>query len=118
MGSVIGDVLPLAVGVAISPMPIIAVILMLLAPRAGAASAGFLAGWVAGRRHGDCLDDHRGHRSSLGRPCLMRNMLAPAVRRDRRRIRRRGTGTAPEWNVRLKTWGGREDHDYGRNDQS
>ena len=48
MGSVIGDVLPLAVGVAISPMPIIAVILMLLAPRAGAASAGFMAGWVAG----------------------------------------------------------------------
>lgn len=43
MSSVIGDVLPLAAGVAISPMPIIAVILMLLAPRAGAASAGFLA---------------------------------------------------------------------------
>ena len=48
MGSVVGDVLPLAVGVAISPMPIIAVILMLLASRAGATSAGFLAGWVAG----------------------------------------------------------------------
>jgi hypothetical protein len=30
----------------------------------------------------------------------------------------RGIGTAPEWNVRLKPWGGREDHDYGRNDQS
>jgi hypothetical protein len=48
MGGVIGDVLPLAVGVAISPLPIIAVILMLLAPRAGAASSGFLTGWVAG----------------------------------------------------------------------
>jgi hypothetical protein len=48
MGSVIGDVLPLGVGVAISPLPIIAVILMLLAPRAGAASAAFLAGWVVG----------------------------------------------------------------------
>jgi threonine/homoserine/homoserine lactone efflux protein len=48
MGAVIGDLLPLAVGVAVSPMPIVAVILMLLAPRAGGASAGFLAGWLLG----------------------------------------------------------------------
>ncbi len=48
MGPVIGDLLPLAVGVAISPVPIIAVILMLLAPKAGAASAGFALGWVVG----------------------------------------------------------------------
>jgi hypothetical protein len=33
-GSVIGDILPLAMGIAISPIPIIAVILMLLSPRA------------------------------------------------------------------------------------
>ncbi len=48
MGSVIGDLLPLAVGVAISPIPIIATILMLLAPQAGSTSVGFLIGWVAG----------------------------------------------------------------------
>jgi threonine/homoserine/homoserine lactone efflux protein len=48
MGQVIGDLLPLALGVAISPVPIIAVILMLLAPKAGGTSAGFLLGWVAG----------------------------------------------------------------------
>ena len=48
MGAVIGDLLPLAVGVAISPIPIIAVILMLLAPRAGGTSAGFLVGWLVG----------------------------------------------------------------------
>lgn len=48
MGEVIGDLLPLALGVAISPIPIIAVILMLLAPRAAGASAGFLVGWLAG----------------------------------------------------------------------
>ena len=48
MGQVIGDLLPLAVGVAISPIPIIAVILMLLAPKAGGTSAGFLVGWVVG----------------------------------------------------------------------
>lgn len=48
MGSVLGELLPLAVGVAISPVPIIAVILMLFAPRAGATSAGFLVGWLVG----------------------------------------------------------------------
>lgn len=44
MGSVLGEMLPLAVGVAISPIPIIAVILMLLSKRAGGASAGFGVG--------------------------------------------------------------------------
>lgn len=48
MGAVIGDLLPLAVGVAISPLPIVAVILMLFSPRAGSTSAGFLTGWIAG----------------------------------------------------------------------
>jgi hypothetical protein len=48
MGSVVGELLPLALVVAISPVPIIATILMLLAPRAGATSAGFLIGWVVG----------------------------------------------------------------------
>ena len=48
MGSVIGDLLPVALGVAISPMPVIAVILMLLSPRAGTASVALLAGWVVG----------------------------------------------------------------------
>lgn len=48
MGSVVGDLLPLAVGVAVSPVPVIAVILMLLAPRAGAASAAFGLGWTVG----------------------------------------------------------------------
>ena len=48
MNGAIGDVLPVAIGVAISPVPIIAVILLLLAPRAKAASAAFAVGWVAG----------------------------------------------------------------------
>lgn len=30
----------------------------------------------------------------------------------------RGIANEPEWNVRLRPWGGREGHDYGRNDQS
>ena len=48
MNDVLGDLLPLALGVAISPVPIIATILMLLAPQARGTSIGFLAGWVAG----------------------------------------------------------------------
>jgi threonine/homoserine/homoserine lactone efflux protein len=48
MGSAIGQVLPLAVGIAISPIPIIAAILMLLSPRARGTSVGFAVGWVAG----------------------------------------------------------------------
>lgn len=48
MNQVIGDILPLALGVAISPIPIIAAILMLLSPRARGTSLGFLAGWVVG----------------------------------------------------------------------
>jgi threonine/homoserine/homoserine lactone efflux protein len=48
MGAVIGEILPLALGVAISPIPIIAAILMLLSPKAKATSVGFLIGWVVG----------------------------------------------------------------------
>ena len=48
MRTVIGDFLPVALGVAISPVPIIAVILMLLAPNATASSVAFLLGWVVG----------------------------------------------------------------------
>lgn len=40
--------MPLAVGIAISPIPIIAAILMLLSPSAKATSVGFLVGWLAG----------------------------------------------------------------------
>ena len=48
MGDVIGAVLPLALGIAVSPIPIIAAILMLLSPRARSTGLGFLGGWVAG----------------------------------------------------------------------
>jgi hypothetical protein len=48
MGAVIGDILPLALGIAISPIPIIAAILMLLSPKARGTSVGFLLGWLLG----------------------------------------------------------------------
>ena len=48
MGTAIADILPLAVGVAISVMAIIAVILMLFSKQARSTSVGFLIGWVLG----------------------------------------------------------------------
>jgi threonine/homoserine/homoserine lactone efflux protein len=48
MGQVIGEFLPLALGVAISPIPIIAVILMLFSGRAKQNSLAFMVGWIAG----------------------------------------------------------------------
>ena len=48
MGQAIGDLLPLAIGIAISPVPIIAVILMLITPRARANGLAFLGGWLLG----------------------------------------------------------------------
>jgi hypothetical protein len=44
----IGAVLPAAAGVALSPIPIIAVILMLFTPRATSNGPAFLVGWVVG----------------------------------------------------------------------
>ena len=48
MGEAIGQSLPLAVGVALSPVPIIAVVLMLTTPRARANGPAFVLGWLAG----------------------------------------------------------------------
>jgi hypothetical protein len=48
MGSAIGEMLPLAIGIAISPIPIIAIILMLITPKARSNGLAFLGGWMLG----------------------------------------------------------------------
>lgn len=48
MNGVIGDILVNALGIAISPVPIIVAILMLLSPNARGTSVGFLLGWIVG----------------------------------------------------------------------
>ena len=48
MGEAIGQSLPLAIGVALSPIPIIAVVLMLTTPRARANGPAFVLGWLVG----------------------------------------------------------------------
>ena len=48
MGQGISEVLPFAIGIAISPVPIIAIILILFSDRARVNGPAFLVGWVAG----------------------------------------------------------------------
>jgi Sap, sulfolipid-1-addressing protein len=48
MGKAIGGSLPLAVGIALSPIPIIAVVLMLTSRKAKVNGPAFLLGWLAG----------------------------------------------------------------------
>ena len=48
MGQAIGDLLPSAIGVALSPVPIIAIILMLGTPKARSNGPAFAVGWVLG----------------------------------------------------------------------
>jgi hypothetical protein len=48
MGRAIGDILPLAIGIAISPIPIIAIILLLMTPKARQNGLAFLGGWLLG----------------------------------------------------------------------
>ena len=48
MEAVIGDILPVAIGIALSPLPIAAVILMLFTKKARSNSLAFLVGWVLG----------------------------------------------------------------------
>lgn len=48
MGNVLAEILPLAIGVALSPLPVVAVILMLFSKNPRGTSLGFLAGWFLG----------------------------------------------------------------------
>lgn len=48
MGPTIGEILPLAIGVAISPIPIIAVVLLLSTPKGKGNGLSFLLGWLVG----------------------------------------------------------------------
>ena len=48
MGEAIGESLPLAIGIALSPIPIVGVVLMLGTPRGRVNGPAFVAGWMAG----------------------------------------------------------------------
>jgi hypothetical protein len=109
VNGVIGDLLPVALGVAISPVPIIAVILMLLSPRAGAASVTLLAGWVVGITTVVTLGvllAHPDDASTAGGPSAMSSVVELllglvavliAVRTWRRRPRPGEPARVPAW---------------------
>ncbi|MFE3638284.1 GAP family protein [Streptomyces sp. NPDC059168] len=48
MGTVIGEVTPLALGIALSPFPVVPAILLLLTQRARETAGAFLTGWAVG----------------------------------------------------------------------
>jgi hypothetical protein len=48
VGGAIGQVLPFAVGVAVSPMPVVAMVLILITPRARSNGITFVLGWMLG----------------------------------------------------------------------
>jgi threonine/homoserine/homoserine lactone efflux protein len=48
VGEAIGQVLPFAIGVAISPMPVVAMVLMLITPQARSNGVTFVLGWMLG----------------------------------------------------------------------
>lgn len=48
MGNAIGQMLPMAVGVSLSPLPIVAVVFMLVTPRGRVNGPAFIAGWLIG----------------------------------------------------------------------
>ncbi|KAM9862360.1 GAP family protein [Leucobacter sp. BZR 635] len=48
LNTIIGEVLPLTIAIAISPLSIVAVVLMLLSPRAKQTGPGFFLGWLLG----------------------------------------------------------------------
>ncbi|MFF4324164.1 GAP family protein [Streptomyces sp. NPDC001568] len=48
MGVVLAEVTPLALGIALSPFPVLPAILLLFAPRPRAAAGAFFAGWTVG----------------------------------------------------------------------
>lgn len=48
LGAAIGNLLPPAIGIALSPVPVIAVVLMLMSPAAARTAPAFTLGWICG----------------------------------------------------------------------
>ena len=109
MREAIGQVLSFAVVVAISPIPIVGVVLMLGTPRARSNGPAFLAGWILGLAvvgvavllvaKGAGADDDGGTSSGVGwvKVALGVVLIALAVRRWRRRPHGDEPPELPSW---------------------
>ncbi|MGH3137415.1 MAG: GAP family protein [Gaiellaceae bacterium] len=109
MGQAIGDMLPAAVGVAISPIPIIAVVLMLVSPRGrvngpayllgqilGVATAGALVLFIAGSVGGSDESEPAGWTNWL-KLALGLGLLLLAAKQWRERPREGDEPATPKW---------------------
>src|SRR5919205_3028853 len=116
MGQAIGQVLSFGVGVALSPMPIIAVVLMLATPKGRVNGTAFLAGWVVGLAVVGVIVlvvADGASASSKGSPAtwvsvlkivLGLALLALSVKRWRGRPRRAEDATLPGWMKAIDTF--------------
>jgi len=109
MGATIGELLPYAIGIAISPVPIIAAILMLLSQQAAKTSTAFLIGWVAGivvvtvvvlllvGEAGDSDDGKPSTLSSILKLAIGALLVLMALKQWRSRPKAGETGEMPKW---------------------
>ncbi len=106
MGSAIGQILPFAIGVAISPIPIVAVILMLFSASATRNSVAFALGWILGLALVGVivlafgLDSNSGGESDTSatiKLVLGLLLLVAAVRQFRSRPRDGEAAVTPTW---------------------
>lgn len=117
MGEAIGAVLSLGVGVSLSPIPIIAVVLMLATPRGRVNGPAFLAGWVVGLAVAGTvvlLVSGGAGASEAGAPATWVSvvkivlglvLLALAVRQSRHRPQGEGDAALPGWMRTIDTLG-------------
>ena len=115
MGSVIGEILPLAVAVSISVTAIIAVILILFTPKARTNSVAFLFGWVLGLTvvgsivliAGDFASDDSGESTASGVVKLVLGLvlLLLAVRNWRSRPKAGEEPEMPGWMATIDDFG-------------
>lgn len=112
----IGDLLPVAIGIALSPIPIAAVILMLFSAKARGNGLSFVAGWIVGLAvvGGLILLFGGDSTGSTGDPSaaslwvkvvLGVLLLAVGVRQWRRRPGRDDEATMPKWMATIDAFG-------------
>jgi threonine/homoserine/homoserine lactone efflux protein len=116
MGEAIGQMLPAALGVAISPLPIVAVVLMLVSRRGRANGPAFALGWIVGLAilGAIVLSISSGADASDGgepvtwvsvlKLLLGALLLLVGVKQWRGRPREQGEATTPKWMSALDTF--------------
>lgn len=109
---VVGSLLPAAAGIALSPFPIVAVILVVTSPQARSAGPAFAAGWLAGLSLLTAVVVGLGELVGGGEPAtwaawvrvvLGAALVVLAVRKFAGRPRADEPGTTPAWMAGLTT---------------